>query len=401
VAGASATLVLVLLLGAGGKVKSPTGTAPDRYVYYPGTEELAKDEIRIIACGTGMPAARRSQQAASFLAELGNGDKFFFDIGTGSMANCGSLMIPYDFLDKVFLTHLHTDHWGDLATLWAGGWTGGRSVPLRVWGPSGQTPEMGTEYAVEHLLKAFNWDKVTREFKITPIPGQVTVNEFDYKGENIVVYQENGVIIRSWPAIHTGDGPVSYSLEYNGMKVVFGGDTVPNTWFLKYATDADLVIHETIFTPSIGTNLYNQPPQLSWRACCEFHTSPQAFGKIMSTVKPKHAAVYHFFNEEATRYHIYGAIRETYDGPLSMATDLMVWNVTADGVKERMAVLTEDAWPVSGPRRQPPPEPGRPDPISDAIKQGRWDTSDVEKKMLDEWRDLHDLGDVDWRKQKP
>ena len=29
---------------AGGKVKSPVGTAPDRYVYYPGTEPLAKDE---------------------------------------------------------------------------------------------------------------------------------------------------------------------------------------------------------------------------------------------------------------------------------------------------------------------------------------------------------------------
>ena len=36
---------------AGGAVKSPTGTAPDRYVYYPGTEELKKDEIRLIACG--------------------------------------------------------------------------------------------------------------------------------------------------------------------------------------------------------------------------------------------------------------------------------------------------------------------------------------------------------------
>ena len=28
---------------AGGKVKSPVGTAPDRYVYYPGTEALGKD----------------------------------------------------------------------------------------------------------------------------------------------------------------------------------------------------------------------------------------------------------------------------------------------------------------------------------------------------------------------
>ena len=78
----------------------------------------------------------------------------------------------------------------------------------------------------------------------------------------------------------------------------------------------------------------------------------------------------------------------------------MVWNVTSDGVKERMTVVTQDAWPVRGPRRQPPPEPGRPDPISPAIEQGRLDTSDVEKKLLDEWRDLHDLGDVDWRKPR-
>ncbi len=29
---------------AGGKVTSPTGVAPDRYVYYPGTEELSPSE---------------------------------------------------------------------------------------------------------------------------------------------------------------------------------------------------------------------------------------------------------------------------------------------------------------------------------------------------------------------
>ena len=105
---------------AGGVVESPTDAAPDRYVYYPGSEELDKDEIRVIACGTGLPAARRSQAATCFLIETGNGDKFLFDIGTGSMANIASLMIPYQYLDKVFLSHLHTDHMGDILGLWAG-----------------------------------------------------------------------------------------------------------------------------------------------------------------------------------------------------------------------------------------------------------------------------------------
>lgn len=385
---------------AGGVVADPNGIAPDRFVYYPGTEELGEDEIRIIACGTGMPSARISQQAASFLIEVGNGEKYFFDIGTGSMANCASLMIPYDYLDKVFVSHLHTDHWGDLATLWAGGWTAGRTSPLKVWGPSGQTPEMGTAYAVEHLLKANNWDKVTREYKITPIPGQIEVVEFDYMGMNEVIYESNGVTIRSFPAIHAGDGPVSFALYYKGMKIVFGGDTVPNQWFIEYSKDADLVIHEAMMTPEMYMNLYNQPAQLAWRTCCEFHTSPQAFGKIMSEINPRMAVAYHFFNEEATRYPIYEHIRETYDGPLSMGTDLMVWNVTADEIRERMAVVTDEGWPVPGPNLQPPPESGRPSPMSPEIAAGKWDVYDVEKEMLDAWMRLHGLQDQDWRRQQ-
>ena len=58
-------------------------------------------------------------------------------MGTGNIA---ALMIPYQYLDKVFLSHLHTDHMGDVDVLWAGGWTAGRPNALRVWGPSGETP---------------------------------------------------------------------------------------------------------------------------------------------------------------------------------------------------------------------------------------------------------------------
>ena len=76
---ATAMLITAISWAAGGIVQSPTGVAPDRYVYYPGTEALNKDEIRLISCGTGLPAARRDQAATCWLAEVGNGDKFFFD----------------------------------------------------------------------------------------------------------------------------------------------------------------------------------------------------------------------------------------------------------------------------------------------------------------------------------
>ena len=52
---------------------SPTEPSPAFDVYYPGTERLEPDEMRVIACGTGMPMPRLKQAAACFLIELGNG----------------------------------------------------------------------------------------------------------------------------------------------------------------------------------------------------------------------------------------------------------------------------------------------------------------------------------------
>ena len=389
---------------AGGAVEGPNEIAPDRYVYYPGTEVLAKDEIRVIACGTGMPDQRIAQASACFLFELGNGDKFIFDIGSGSMRNIASLMIPYEYLTKIFLSHLHTDHWGDLASLWAGGWTAGRPAPLEIWGPTGLTPDMGTAYAIDHFLKANNWDKTTREYKITPVPGQILVHEFDYKAVNKVIYEKNGVTVRSIPAIHAGDGPVSFILEYAGLKVIFGGDTSPNKWFIEYGKDADFVIHEAFNPPRIFATLGNQPAQLAWRACCAFHTSGPAFGKIMSTIEPRHAVAYHALLDQGTQQYntYYDSIRQTYDGPLSIASDLMVWNITKDKITERMAAITRNAWAVEGTTRQPPPQPGLPDPMSDFIKQGEWGPGfNAQNKMLDDFSRKYNLQDQDWRKTRP
>jgi len=397
-------LLIALMLGAsiyaeavfaaGGVVKSPTGVAPERYVYYPGTEELAKGEIRLTACGTGLPAARRGQAATCYLFELGNGDKFLFDVGTGSMANVAAYMIPYDMLDKIFLSHLHTDHWGDLATIWAGGWTAGRTGPLRIWGPSGATPEMGTKFAVDHFLKAYTWDATTRNAKLSPKPGQIKVTEFDYKGENKVVYQENGVTIRSWPAIHAGDGAVSFSLEYAGLKVVFGGDTFPNKWYVKYAKDADLAIHEVFLTPGDLVEWYGQSPGQALGVGTQVHTSPPAFGKVMSEIKPRHAVGYHFFDEEGTRYGIYDGVRSTYDGPLSLATDNMVWNITKDKITERMAVTTENAWAVPGSTPPPPPPAAGtvPNPMTDWIRGGKWQPAiDAQGELVKTFKKEHKM----------
>lgn len=176
------------------------------------------------------------------------------------------------------------------------------------------------------------------------------------------------------------------------MKVVIGGDTFPNQWYVNYAKDADLAIHEVFLTPDQLVSLYSQSPAQAIGVGTQVHTSPPAFGKVMAEIKPKLAVGYHFFNEEATRFGIYDGVRDVYDGPLSLATDNMVWNITKDGITERMVVGTEEAWSVPGPKAAPAPDTtGLKDPVTDAIKAGRWNVDDVQKKMVDSFNEEYDL----------
>ncbi len=339
-----------------------------RDFYAPNSEDLRPDEMRLIACGTGMPTARPKQAASCWLLELGNGDKFLFDVGTGSNERIAAMQIPYNFLDKVFLSHLHTDHFGDLDALFVSGALAGRQRPLRVWGPSGETPERGTKYALDHLRKALTWDLDGRKGLTDPRGYRLEVNEFDYTAMNEVIYEENGVTIRSFPAIHSLDGPVSFVVEWSGLKFVFSSDTYPNKWFIEFAKNADLAIHECfIAVPSLIRKL-GFTPEAALTVGTQIHTAPEAFGKVMSTIKPRQAVAYHFFKDYDTTPLVFERIRKTYDGPLSLATDFMVWNVTKDGVRERMALVEEHTW--APPMASPPLSPDMADRDAESERLG-------------------------------
>ncbi len=376
---------------------SPVGISPvrarPRDFYAPNSEDLAPDEMRVIACGTGMPTARPSQAAACFLVELGNGDKFIFDIGTGSAERLAALQIPYNYLNTVFLGHLHTDHFGDMDALFVGGALAGRQKPLQVYGPSGDETKYGTAYAMDHLRKYVSWDIAGRQGLVDERGYHIETHEFDYRKENQIVYQKNGVTIRSWPAIHSLDGPVSFALEWNGLKFVFSSDTYPNKWFVKYATNADLLIHECFISVPSLIEKFRFVPQTALAVGTQIHTPPEAFGKVMSLVRPRMAVAYHFFKDYDTTASINDRIRTTYDGPLSLAQDFMVWNVTKDDIRVRMAVVNEEVWPPPATETPLPPDPSRRIAFSDLIAGGKLDVADVLQPIYDEINEQYELNE--------
>ncbi|MFB3059460.1 MAG: guanitoxin biosynthesis MBL fold metallo-hydrolase GntH [Gammaproteobacteria bacterium] len=340
--------------------------------YFPNTEVLGADEMRITALGTGMPNQTRAAVSISYLVELGNGDKFLFDLGSGMLANLFSLRPDFSKLDKVFASHLHVDHVGDFMAFHIGSWLSGRYTPIQIYGPSGSSPEMGTKAFVEAMQKGYAWDIATRSGALPDAGGQIEVHEFDYKQENEIVYQENGVTIRSWPAIHALDGSVSYGLEWNRLKYVFGGDTYPNNWYIKYATNADVASHEAFLPPEALAKYFGWDLTQAMWVSTRIHTEPQAFGKVMSAVKPRLAVGYHSVQSPDNNAAIMDGVRKTYDGPLALARDLMVINVTKESIKVRMATVDEYVLPPNVTQAYKDADRSDKKKTSKYISSGKW-----------------------------
>jgi ribonuclease Z len=174
----------------------------------PGEEVLKDGELRVTVLGSGNPWNTRAQASASVLVEVGNAERdlLVFDLGSGSLANYASLKLPVNALNKVFLTHLHADHTGDLITL-SGSWSkvGRADGPVYVWGPSGTEPRLGTRHFVEGIEEALAGDTAAGGGAINPDSMRIEVSEFDFS-QTQVVYEQNGVKVTSFPVVHALSG---------------------------------------------------------------------------------------------------------------------------------------------------------------------------------------------------
>ncbi len=90
-----------------------TNTVPKSAAnWFPRTENVQPDEMRIIFMGTRAVPLRPGQVNTSILVQLGNGDNFIFDLGDGCVKNIIAVGFALKEFNKVFMTHLHIDHFG-------------------------------------------------------------------------------------------------------------------------------------------------------------------------------------------------------------------------------------------------------------------------------------------------
>jgi ribonuclease Z len=261
----------------------------------------------------------------SALIEAG-GQRLLVDAGRGVTVRLWQLEIPLSALDRVLLTHFHSDHINGLPDLWLTGWLppvwASRKSPFRIIGP------IGTAKLMSKLEEAYSADinirlvdeRLPRE-GITPI-----VEEFDRDG---LVYEKDGLRVTAFEVDH-GDfikPCYGYRFDYGGRAAVLSSDTRYNENVIKYGKGVDLLVHEVA---AVRPELLAEPGIVHIMG---HHTSPQDAGRVFEQTRPKLAAYTHMVLLASpqvpalTPEDVVAATREIYDGPLVVGEDLMSFEI--------------------------------------------------------------------------
>ncbi len=346
--------------GPGTGVSLPDYYRPAPYfannnIFYPGSEILPKNEMRVTFLGsTPWPPTIR-QKGTSIMVELGNGTsnprRFFFDLGNGSISHAVALQVPAQLINDIFISHLHVDHFADLPYFYPFRAQGGGYEPLRVYGPSGRTPELGVKHMIKHMREMARWHEENFNALPTGDGYEIEVTEFDWKDRNGICYDKDGVKVRHWPRSHVKDGASAYRLDWEdaGLSFVWTGDGRPDVLTAEYAKGADLFVTEgTIDTPLISSLKVGAPVEIWEHIIDIYHTMYYASGYLFQQAQPRMAAVCHFeWSGDQLAAESIAEIRTHWPGLFMFGFDLKVVNITKDNIWVRDAVISDDAAPAS------------------------------------------------------
>ena len=311
--------------------------------WFPNTEEVQPNEMRIHFMGTA-PMIRPGQMNTSIFVMLGNGDNFAFDLGEGSVANYVASGIALNEIKKVFITHLHVDHFGALPYVWMfGTWAGGWHERLRVWGPSGATEEYGLNTMIEGMKMMTGWHRDA--FSVFPVGKgwDIESNQFDFEDDGGLIFDENGVRIIHWQRSHAKDGASAYRLDWNGLCFVWTGDGRPSELDEKYAKGCDVYVTELQQeVVEINSGVQGVPPFLARYTIDTHHTPGYASGYLANKVQPRMFMTTHMSYDPYVAEETVAEVREHWKGPYHFgAPDGIVVNVTKDQIWVREGVLPD------------------------------------------------------------
>jgi ribonuclease Z len=280
-------------------------------------------KMTVTLLGTAGPEYFPDRLGISTLVDA-NGELLLFDAGRGVNQRLYQSRVNPKDIAKIFITHLHNDHFVGLPDLWMTPWfLLGRDHGFELWGPE------GTEEMVQGMRLMFGHDLRARVNQFNPIETLAIRTHIISDG---VVYERNGVKVSAFPVEHADGNPAfGYRVDWSGRRVVLSGDTTLNENVVKHGAGADLIVHNVI---AFSDRLSRLPEMKGVLAKL---TTPEQAAEVFERAKPKLAVYSHLVTKELQGKKgedlIIARTRAAgYNGPLLMGVDRMAFEIT-DSVK--------------------------------------------------------------------
>ena len=277
-------------------------------------------DARVVILGTGTPNADPLRSGPA-LAVIAYGKVYLVDAGPGVVRraaaahDAGVAELTMPALDRVFITHLHSDHTLGLPDLMLSPWVLDRTDPLTVYGPP------GTAAMVSYLTQAYSADIDNRLHGLEPI------NKTGWKTKAIeiapgVVYRGNGIAVTVFAVQHGNwEHAYGYAFQTAGRRIVVSGDTTPSAEIIAQCQGCDVLVHEVYSVAGFKTR-----PK-DWQDYhAHSHTSTAQLATIAKQAKPKLLVLYHQLYWGTTDIDLLREIKAAgYTGRVVSAHDLSVY----------------------------------------------------------------------------
>jgi ribonuclease Z len=300
------------------------------------------DGLHVILCGTGSPLPDPSRAGPCTMVIAGR-HIFVVDAGEGGARNMLLMGLPTGRIERLFLTHFHSDHIDGMGPMLLLRWSGKPNTsPLPVAGPPGVEQVVAgfnTAYALDNGYRTAHHGPA-----IMPPGGAGAVAmPFAIGSGAQTVLEGDGVRVTAFAVNHGPVRPaVGYRFDYKGRSVVLSGDTAPSTVMIAAAKGADLLVHEALqpalvrrLTDALAAKGVNNTAQIT-RDIVNYHTTPEQAADAARAAGVKQLVLNHIVPPMPFRFAypaFLGDAAGHFSRPITVGEDGMIFTLPAGGTE--------------------------------------------------------------------
>jgi ribonuclease BN (tRNA processing enzyme) len=283
------------------------------------TTNASSQRTQVVLLGTGTPNADPERFGPSVAIVVDN-TPYVVDCGPGVVRRASSAYqkgvkgLNAPLLNRLFITHLHSDHTAGYPDFLLTPAVLERKGPLLVFGPK------GTKNLNDHIKQAYKADYDVRILGLEH--GDTTA----YKTlvteiTEGTIYKDSLVSVIAFKVPHGGwDEAFGYKFITPDKAIVISGDCTYSEKLIEMSKGCDILIHE-VFSEDGWSR---RTPQ--WQAYHKaFHTSTSQLASIANQAKPKKLILYHQLIWSSTEAKLMQEITSQYKGEVISGKDLDVF----------------------------------------------------------------------------